>query len=130
MRLTSTKINNQIKDELQSLHYKAYKDNLRAGKRFELQKTFAVSGGSMFNRNKYNMKKLNLHSTVLLFLMSALLFTPAMFAQETKSNDAPRKTLMKRLWEIARAKHSTQPFVILTPTDLESISAEERSLFS
>ncbi len=76
------------------------------------------------------MKKLSLPSPVLLLLMFAFLFTPAMFAQETKFDDAPQKTLTKRLWEIARKKHSTRPFVMLTPADLQTLSAEEKSLFS
>ena len=73
------------------------------------------------------MKKLGLHLPVLLFLTIASLLTSTTFAQEIKPVGSAQKMLMKRLGEIARTKHFTQPFVILTPADLESLSAEEKS---
>ena len=75
------------------------------------------------------MKKLGLQTPVLLFLTLSFLLTPTAFAQQIKSDNTAKQTLTKRLWEIARAKNSAQPFIILTPADLEPLSATEKSSF-
>lgn len=56
--------------------------------------------------------------------------TSAAFAQTIKSDEQVKEPLMKHLWEIAQAKGSIKPFIVLTPTDLSVLSIEEKNLLT
>ncbi len=76
------------------------------------------------------MKKLDFRATVRLLLVLAFFSVSMTFAQEAKPANAAKKNLANRVQELARRQRSTQPFVLLTPTDLASLSLEERNMLT